>query len=379
MSTVPVSSERFHRQGFVDYQLVRLYALGFARADELREAAARIRRASDVPPVLTALSEKAEAEGRLREAASYLRGAEFFTPHRSPEKRAIYERYRDLWDRAFADAGVERHRVPYGNAHLPAMRLRATGPARGTVVLFGGFDSLIEEFYAIWSRIAEGGWDVVVFEGPGQGGARAVEGLRFDHDWEKPVGAVLDHFGLDDVTLVGISMGGYWAVRAAAYEPRVTRVVAWPPVYDWLFQLPPFARPLVHQMLRWRRFMNVGIRVRMWLFPVLHHAVEQALCLCGGEEPMEAVDWLMAMNREHLSSERVTQDVLLLVGENDVFQPPKLADAQQAALTGARSVVRRTFTAEEHADRHCQMGNIGLACEVLLQWLETGAVDALRS
>ncbi len=38
--------------------------------------------------------------------------------------------------------------------------------------------------------------------------------------------AVLDHYGLDDVTAVGISMGGALVIRAAAYEPRITRAVA---------------------------------------------------------------------------------------------------------------------------------------------------------
>jgi pimeloyl-ACP methyl ester carboxylesterase len=107
------------------------------------------------------------------------------------------------------------------------------------VLLHGGFDSLIEEFYAIWQRIAAAGFDVIAFEGPGQGGARALGGLTFDHDWEKPVGAVLDHFGLESAALVGISTGGYWAVRAAAREARIDRVGCWPPVYDWLYRLPP--------------------------------------------------------------------------------------------------------------------------------------------
>jgi alpha-beta hydrolase superfamily lysophospholipase len=55
------------------------------------------------------------------------------------------------------------------------------GPAvRGTVLLHGGFDSLIEEFYGIWQRIAAAGFNVIAFEGPGQGGARILGGLTFD-------------------------------------------------------------------------------------------------------------------------------------------------------------------------------------------------------
>ena len=44
--------------------------------------------------------------------------------------------------------------------------------------------------------------------------------------WEEPVSAVLDYFHLDDVTLIGLSLGGYLALRTAAIENRISRVVA---------------------------------------------------------------------------------------------------------------------------------------------------------
>ena len=61
--------------------------------------------------------------------------------------------------------------------------------------------------------------------------------------------------------------------------------------------------------------------------------------------------------------------MLILCGEHDRFQPPALARAQARALTNARSVTVRCFTAAEHADQHCQMGNLDLACGVLTSWL----------
>lgn len=36
----------------------------------------------------------------------------------------------------------------------------------------------------------------------------------------------------------------------------------------------------------------------------------------------------------------------------------------------ARSVTGRVFTKNEHAENHCQTGNIGLALDVIVQWLE---------
>lgn len=376
---LPVGFERFHRRAFINYQLNRAHALGYAEAGALRRAAAGIRSHSDCVEAFEALSAQAEREGQLRNATSYLRLAEFFTPPRSAEKLPRYRRYRRLFDAAFAGGGVVRHDVPYAGAALPAYWCPAIGGAsRGAVLLHGGFDSLIEEFFAIWQRIAAAGFDVVAFEGPGQGGARALGGLPFDHDWEKPVAAVLDHFALRSAGVVGISMGGYWALRAAGREPRIDRVVSWPPVYDWLERVPRALRGGVRAMLRRRRFMRWSIRVRTRLVPTLRQVVDQALYLVDGDDPFDVVEWFLGMNAAHLASERVTQDVLLLCGERDAFQPPALARAQARALVAARSVSVRTFTQAEQADQHCQMGNLDLACRVITDWLRAPGTGAMK-
>jgi pimeloyl-ACP methyl ester carboxylesterase len=373
-TALPVGFERFHRRRFVNYQLNRAHALGYAQADDLRHAAPEIRSGDDCVRVFEAVSADAVRRGQLRAATSYLRIAEFFTPCRDADKVPRYRRYRDLFDAAFADSGAVRHEVAYTSASLPAYRLPAIGrPRRGTVLVHGGFDSLIEELFAIWERIALAGFDVIAFDGPGQGGARALGGLTFDHDWEKPVAAVLDHFDVESASLAGISMGGYWALRAAGREPRIRQVVAWPPVYDWLHRVPPGVRGAARAMLRRRRFMRWNVRVRTRLVPTLRQVVDQAMYLVDGTDPMDAVDWFLGMNANHLGSERVTQHVLLLSGEHDRFQPPVLTRAQRAALTNARSVTVRTFTRAEHADQHCQMGNLDLACRVVTDWLGASA------
>jgi hypothetical protein len=108
---------------------------------------------------------------------------------------------------------------------------------------------------------------------------------------------------------------------------------------------------------------------------VLRHVVDHTLYISGGREPMDVADWFLGMNAGHLGSERVTQRVLLCCGEHDRFQPPALTRRQAAALTSARSVQTRIFTAAEHADSHCQMGNLDLACRVVTTWLRDGSVQ----
>ena len=117
--------------------------------------------------------------------------------------------------------------VPYPGGVLPAYRF--SSPHRGTVVLFGGFDSYLEEFLPMMLALARGGYQVIGFEGSGQGGALEDHGLPLTPHWHRPVGAVLDHFGLDRVTLVGISLGGgladFLAVNLRQVPPAVRAIV----------------------------------------------------------------------------------------------------------------------------------------------------------
>ena len=89
------------------------------------------------------------------------------------------------------------------------------------------------------------------------------------------------------------------------------------------------------------------------------------------DEPMAALDWAFAMNDEHLHSGEVTQDVLVLASRDDHFIPFRLHSEQLRRLISARSVTDRVFTSKDHAQHHCQIGNIGLALMVMSEWLET--------
>ncbi|MFP4115144.1 MAG: alpha/beta hydrolase [Spirochaetota bacterium] len=220
---LPVGFHRFSKRAFVNYQLNRWWSLGFTRFEEIEEAGRRIRSFEDNCEVFTELADRAVRDGRLKNAAYYRRAAEFLTDPHDSRKQELYERFSEAFYEAFAEDGIERYEVPYRGTSLSAARLaprsedgRIAKQPKGTVLIHGGFDSFIEEFYPFWLAFAEAGYEVVAFDGPGQGATLHRHGLAIDHDWEKPVGAVLDYFSKDDVTLLGISFGGYWCVRAAA-------------------------------------------------------------------------------------------------------------------------------------------------------------------
>ena len=372
---LPVGYRNFHRDAFINYQLNRWYALGFTRKEDIEQVGAATRTFDDYVQAFIEQAEQAWEEHRLKNAAFYYRAAEFFVSPWDERKLPLYETFRALFYEAFAADHLTQHTVSYADGYLPVLRLiPASRPPKGTLLAFGGFDSCIEEFYCMWDYFARMGYKVLAFEGPGQGAALRKYGLPFDHDWEKPTRAVLEHFGVTSAAVLGVSMGGYWCLRAAAFEKRIRRVISFPPVYDWMEMTNAFVRALVFQLMKWERLMNALVRLKM-MNGKLRHTINQICFMTHREQPIDAVRWLMAMNKSHLHAERVDQDVLLLGGENDAFQPPVLLRKQEQALTQAQSVTTRIFTADEHADQHCQMGNLQLALQVMTDWLDRGGAE----
>jgi Alpha/beta hydrolase family len=85
----------------------------------------------------------------------------------------------------------------------------------------------------------ERGYNCLTFEGPGQGGIIRKQKIPFRYDWEKVVTPVIDYALTRDrdidpnkIALMGISMGGYLAARAAAFEDRIAACVLYNGVYD---------------------------------------------------------------------------------------------------------------------------------------------------
>ncbi len=86
--------------------------------------------------------------------------------------------------------------------------------------------------------------------------------------------------------------------------------------------------------------------------------------------PMDAFDILLQLNKKNIHSELVKQDVLFLHGRNDHFVPFKMYGMQMKALKNARSLTGRVFTKQEHAQNQCQIGNIELALDTIIKWIE---------
>jgi dienelactone hydrolase len=151
------------------------------------------------------------------------------------EKLRLYRMCRDFYIEAetlACDGRYRRVEVPWqgrtlhGNLHLPA---GADRPAPLAIIIHG-IDGCKEEHLATELCLLDAGLSVLGIDGPGQGEALLLDGVMWTEDFHRTVGAALDVLAADPavdterVGLFGISIGGMWALRAAAEEPRVRAV-----------------------------------------------------------------------------------------------------------------------------------------------------------
>jgi len=375
----PIGFHHFHSDANLNYEMNRLMLGGTPEMiAEIRDAASRIRSLEDYVEEMLGLARKAEHDGRLEQAMHYTRGAEFFMAASDPRKRATYERFVSLADTVWG-SHYERDSVPYEDIALPALLLGRPESA-SVILIHGGFDSFIEEFVPAFVAFADAGFRVVAFEGPGQGALLRRHRLPMTHEWERPTTAVIEHFGLADVTLIGGSLGGYLALRAAAFEARIQRVVAFDVMYDFFDCVASRKGPVVRFGLA--LLLSLGAsgvvdavaRVMMRRDNLARWGVGHGMDVMGVRSP-SAFFSATQLYRSKPISHLVKQDVLLLAGEADHFVPLWQIEAQARALGNARSVTTRIFRASENAASHCQIGNLPLAVQTMVEWItkRTGA------
>ena len=147
---LPVGYHPFHKKQVYNFQLNRWYSLSFARFEDMKEAGEKINSFSDWKRVMVDLAKKAEAEQRLINAAIYYRGAEFYITQKDPDKEKFYDKFIELFYQIFKDDGIKQFKVPYQESFLHAFKVTAKEKIKkGTIIIHGGFDSFIEEFYSI--------------------------------------------------------------------------------------------------------------------------------------------------------------------------------------------------------------------------------------
>ncbi len=369
-----------HPEENYNFQLNRLVNWDGGDLEEVRSVAGMIHTNSDWKQQLIRLGDRALAQERMENAIAYYRMSEFFMSDDDPDKRAYYKKAVDLFYAYYADYfedhTVERFSVPFEEVQLPVLLARSRGAKKGTILFHGGNDSYFEELFFPMLYFSEHGYDVYLFEGPGQGGVLREQGKPFTHRWEQPVGAILDACHLEDVILIGVSLGGMLAPRAAAFDRRISHVVAWSIFPNFLeislYDLPKPARLLFSFLLKTKQrwLINRMMYSEMKKDPFMQWVFSHGMYAYDAPTPYA---YLRKLNDFQMMdvAPQITQDVLLLHGKQDHFIHWSLYSEVVEQLKNARSITVRLFTQQEAASNHCQCGNTQLALDTILHWLAT--------
>ncbi|HZS94198.1 MAG TPA: alpha/beta fold hydrolase [Chloroflexota bacterium] len=187
------------------------------------------------------LAEEAEAAGNSESAAAhFVRAAllyhfgKFLFFESEKQARDAHERTVALYNRAlpYLDPTGERVEIPYEDgAVIPGILRRPVQVVRPPIViLVPGLDSVKEELHGYSEDLLARGMATLAIDGPGQGEMERDHAIRYDY--EVPIRHVIDWTGgrgdvePSRVGLLGVSLGGYYAARAATQESRLRAAVA---------------------------------------------------------------------------------------------------------------------------------------------------------
>jgi pimeloyl-ACP methyl ester carboxylesterase len=320
-----------------------------------------------------AAGHRVSAREALLRASNYYRTADFYR-REDPANDAESARLAKASQQTFADAAAlldtpaRAVRIPYEGTTLPGYLFLAddSGEPRPTVLYHGGYDSTLEEDYlGLAAGALRRGYHVLAFDGPGQGSTVREQGLHFRPDWEAVVTPAVD-FALtlpevdaSRLVLIGTSLGGYLAARAAAFEHRIAACVLHDGVYDFNSVFDAIAQIAAELPGGMQALMAKSVSVRwavrngLWTFGVANiEELEKA----GTAYTIEGV------------ADQISCPTLVLEAENDQFfkgQPQRVLEA----LTCPKELI--SFREDEGGGEHCHEGASALWHQRTFDWLDT--------
>lgn len=292
-------------------------------------------------------------------AASYFQIADRLLDPSDPRKIAAYRDALRCFERARRALAprVERVEVAYEGTALPAYfvhpEVAPDGPLP-VVVFFDGLDVNKEQLYAFAGRhLAKYGLAALIVDGPGNGEALRLRGLTLRYDYEVAARACVDYLiARDDVDpaaigLLAVSLGGYYATRSAAFEPRFAATAAWGGVWDY------------HRVWEGRRRLAADSPVSV------DHA--HLRWMLGVATFDDALEMLRPFVLEGVA-QRITAPFLIVHGAADKQIP--VADARtlyDAVASTDKSLV--VLEDENFGAQHAQIDNMTIAHHHLFPWL----------
>ncbi|MCC6075108.1 alpha/beta hydrolase family protein [Pseudomonas sp. GCM10022188] len=318
---------------------------------------------------LVALADEDLARGRqlsagekLGRAALYYGIAERMQAHGFEHRLAMYRRSLELFERSrtLGRENCQRVEIPYGQAHLSGLYVRAEGLAAGArapiVVVMNGLDSTKEMLQksVMGTMFARRGLSTLFVDQPGTGEALRLHGMPAVHDTEVWAAKIVDwleqHPEVDGqrIGALGVSLGGYYCPRAVAFEPRFACGAVWGANHDW-------------REVQQARLKREGEN------PVPHYWKHVQWVF--GAKDMN--DFLAKAEHMHLNGvlERIRVPFLVTHGDNDRQIPLKYAHQTFEQLVNSPDKELIVFTAREGGVEHSSLDNPSNAGNLIADWL----------
>jgi pimeloyl-ACP methyl ester carboxylesterase len=375
----------FANYGGADLGEILVTARAIPDGDEAswhREWKATAERVEELGRKSLADGHRVSAREALLRASNYYRTAEFFrrdNPDRDPEVALLSARSRDTFVTAMPlfGFGFEQVSIPYQQTTLPGYLYLVddSGRPRPTIIYNNGFDSTLEEsYFAIAAAALARGYNVLAFDGPGQGAALREQRLVFRPDWEAVMSPVIDYalsrpeIADHQIALFGYSLGGYLVARAAAFDSRVAALILDDGIYDFhaamVNGMPPFLSEWIEQGKD-----DVAMPVVQLLMTINTQA---RWALRNGKWAM-GVDSILDVPRAFKQytlagvADLISAPALILDADNDQFFKGEPRRAAEAMINSDTTLI--TLQEDEGAGEHCHMGAMSRLHQVIFDWL----------
>ncbi|WP_100487787.1 alpha/beta hydrolase family protein [Sporolactobacillus pectinivorans] len=306
-------------------------------------------------------------------ASNYFRAAEFFLKNNEPKRIECYKKSVKAFRNAMVlvDVSYSQINIPFKGYYLSSY-LYMVDKNAPTLIFIGGYDSTVEELYFAGGAAAiKRGFNVLIFDGPGQGETLRIQNVVAQYDFEKPVTAVLDYLDQHTevntnhfIALMGMSLGGYYAARAAAFEKRINVCIlfdVFTDVWDAITEKNPFLKNIDHMQSNDMKIdLNRLDANASWL-------IQNGLWVFGCKNIFELPAVVKKYTVKNIA-DQISCPTLLLAGTHDHFASISQLDNLKEKLICPYDefVFDTTFGAQAH----CQEGNQSLASQVIFDWTE---------